>query len=651
MIQPTIIIPSNIPVFARNYEQLKACDWELSPCVFVFGRISDGDGGGGYFRFIPSSELTPKDMDAISNDPLEGIYVSSEFGYWKRVYSYGINPLWFQPNIIPGETDMSSGILSAIKYSKINGDIVAIPPGIFFYNTDLILTDGEKVRGTNNGENPLGNGSLRGTVLWYGGNGKAITLSGPLCEASGFTLFDKNKQATHGVYVGANNGENIDSPKGDIIINGFTRDGAYAFEANATNGGIAYGEFRVRARSCKNYFKIFDNNTGVPAPFGYVNSNNFLLRCSGGEIGDAAPEYGLYVEGGNNNTILPGSVLEPYQTSENHVRVVRGQISGKLRVEGQRQGESKPLVLIESGDSDLRFEPSTAHIVNKSRSAKLINLGSKSAQPKIPADNLYYNPEFFEDRNKNISGWSISGGVTFRSIEPQLLKGFRTLEITVPPGVVCKLSQPVPVINNSFDTVSHGAWVKVDTGVYPGASARALMFFDTGLTGGARHVGDGCFHYLGLSGKYNQVALANFANSIEMIGGDVETIFYVTCPALCFGSERPSIYGNENSRKIINTDLSTSHGGANELILPPDGDTFIISSSIGPKTIARINNSAKISYPGRCITLLFDQSAAGSTVTVSNYYIVGRANILVDQHTSIKLVSDKAGVWKIIGIY
>lgn len=621
--------------------------------VLISGYETAYDGGAAHWDYYPAATFTvgPTIYDVFDHDTLP-LQLKLRIEPHTTVAAFGANN---------SRADNYPYINANLVRSRETGRNTLLGPNQLQYATGLVLQDGDNLIGQNQGEQPLGSGATQGTLLAYTGTGVGVTATGSLINVEGFDLRDVGNNAVGGLQFVSTGGVGCESCRCDVLIHGFTS--GFGFKLFADDGGIAYGDFKVRVRDAKTFFQIEDNNTGIPAPFGFVNSNRLTLVGSGGAVGPAAYDYGLRVIGGNDNTIMPASVIEPFETKFGHVVVDRGTINGQLRVEGSQQPDSVPLVNIADGsESRLEFFPSTAQVVNRSRRAVLKNRSPKSLQPRQDARNRFLNPTFTSvDSSGALTDWSVTGaGVTYTLEPSEIEPGYSVLKLTVPAGVLCEVTPAVPqsLTDIEYDFVSFGAWMKYDEATYPGGSAKATLLAPAGLTSSAEHLGDGLWTFIGMSQAFQKIA--NFQSDFLFVGGSGATVFEITAPTFAFGQVMPErnsslseaggkVYGRF-SESLDFVDLAVAHGGANELTLPDSANTFLVTSTTTAKTIARINNAAGRLPLGTVIRLMFDSGSAGSTISVGAF-IKGRANVVTDADSVVEMVSDAPGVWRITSVY
>ncbi len=537
-----------------------------------------------------------------------------------------------------GTTDDTSAFEDALDSAALNGHRVIVPAGIYKITNTLTVPDGVMMVGEGTGSTPLAT-PVDGSLIRYNGSGAAIELSCHNCGLRDMVIADMTvgENESDGVYLLADNRLSESIRIENLLITNFTGGTAFKMEAKNT-GGLYYGSFYdLRIRHAKRGIHIVQDASSS------VNSNSFVH----GVVSGGGFEYGVLVEGGNNNTFY-GTVIEPPQSTAGHFVVNSGEVTGiGIRIEGTSQPTTVPLVSFAAATQNSELSGTYGGGLTIDQGANFINLQSgKALDHKPEADNLLQNASFHGFDGTNLPYWELIGtGVTASILPPELSEEHRVLKLIIPPGVVADL-RPSPLFvpklmgQPEYGTVNFGAFVK--TGI-PGI-AYTRYNSAAGITASTPHPGDNKWHFIGMSMATGatpdpQVEINNTTG--------VPLEVYITMPTLNFGPSLPSAAPRPifTSGGILTGTLT--HGMVEVsptgpfIVLPKDGNVFTIN---GTPTITRINYLLADRFPkGTIIHLIFNSSGANVT---SSAYISLKSGFTSTTGSSLTLVSNGDGTWR-----
>jgi len=543
--------------------------------------------------------------------------------------------------IADGITDNTIAIQNALNYAAISGKTICIPNGIFAFTGTLNVVSGVVVEGKGMGSTSTAT-PYNGSQLKYTGNNWAMQVSGQNVNLKSFVLYNKsnNPAALGGIKIYANNQGTESCILENILISGFVGGSALELKAE-NNGGIAYCSFYdVRVRHAKKGIHIQQDATS------FVNSNSFYH----GAISGGAFDYGLHIEGGNNN-LFNGLIIEPYQSTFGHLVIESGSITGnQIRIEGNSQPNTIPLIECKSGTYGSYIDGIYAGGLTLDRGNNYIKLISgKALGVQPPTQNLFVNSAFMNVSTNNLPFWTITGtGVTLQSYAPEILANHQVLKINVPAGVTAILQPqaafaPIILSNSAlYKYCSFGFYVKTTSpnAVYTTLNAPAGMVTST------PHSGDNTWQFVGMNSAVNTAAALQARLNIQNSSASAMEI-YVTTPTFCFGNSVPTLESPSLSSAggissgTLTTGLDTA-ASINMLVLPKTANVYFIT---GTTTIQRINDLTADRFPaGTVITLLF--ASSGISVSNSAYITLKSAFSTTLANSSLTLVSLGNGTWR-----
>lgn len=539
-----------------------------------------------------------------------------------------------------GQTDDTQAFQFAINLAAQNGYRVIVPAGVYRITQTLEIPDGVNLVGEGPGATPLA-APYNGSLIHYDGSGPAIRIAGHNAGLRELVIADANTgaQQADGIVVVADN-RLVESVRLErVLVTNFT--GGTALRLEAKNGGGLYylSAYDVRVRHAAIGIHIVQDNTAA------VNSNRFYH----GAISGGGFDYGILVEGGNNN-VLDGMVIEPPASAQGHLVVRAGEIHGHdIRIEGTSQSSGVPLVSFDTGTSHSVVGGICSGLV-LDRGANFLDFQSvKNMDPAPETANLLENASFHGASNGKVPYWDVLGtGVTVDVLPPELAEGHNVLKLTVPPGVVCDLKPEalfLPKLMNrpEYEWIHFGLYVRTAA---PGV-AYTRYNAPAGLTASAPHPGDDDWHFIGMTAQTGPTPDPRFEVN-NTTGAPLEV--YVSMPVLSFGQALPTPAAKPiTSAGGILTGTLTP--GVVEVapsgpfvILPREGNIFLID---GTPTISRINHSLPDRFPkGAVIVLVFND--AGANVT-NNPYIVLKSGFTSTPNASLTLLSNGNGTWREIG--
>ncbi len=539
------------------------------------------------------------------------------------------------------QTDDTQAFQFAINIAAQKGYRVIVPAGVYRITETLQIPDGVTMVGEGPGSDPLGT-PYDGSLIHYDGSGPAIRIVGHNAGLRELVIADANTgaQQAEGVVVLADN-RLVESVRLErVLITNFT--GGTALRLEAKNGGGLYylSAYDVRVRHAAIGIHIVQDNTSA------VNSNSFYH----GAISGGGFDYGILVEGGNNN-VFHGTVIEPPATAHGHLVVRAGEIQGRdIRIEGTAQPATVPLVLFDSGTAHSVVSGTYSGGLTIDRGANFLDFQSgKNMDPAPETANLLENASFHGATNGKVPYWDVTGsGVTIDVLPPELAEGHNVLKLTVPPGVVCDL-KPEALFMPKLMNRPEYAWIHFGLYVRTTAAGVAYTRYNApaGVTASTPHPGDGNWHFIGMTAQTGATPDPRFEVN-NTTGAPLEV--YVSMPVLSFGQALPT-----PTAKPLTTAggilTGTLTPGVVEVaptgpfvVLPREGNIFLID---GTPTISRINHSLPDRFPkGTVIVLVFND--AGANVT-NNPYIVLKSGFTSTANASLTLLSNGNGTWREIG--
>ena len=522
------------------------------------------------------------------------------------------------------------------------GAKVCVPPGLFQLTSTLEIPAGVVIEGTSPGHDPL-IAPFKGSVIEYTGTEWAIEMHKSNAGLRDLAIRDAQGNAKGGIkiYADSNLVESLQFNR--VQIYGFTG-GTGIYMGAENQKGVAYATFQdVRVRNAKIGIHI------KPEGSGFVNSNTFYQ----GAISGGGFDYCLLVEGGTRNEFI-GTVMEPYSTSQAHVKITGGHIVGRgIWIEGSQQPKDRPLIELTEGTSGSTIEGAYAGglIVNKGSNTLKFS-SSNSLVESEPGQNLIQNPFFLGTNGTSIPGWYFTDpnlGVACEA--PQLMPEFKVMKLSVPPGKKLffgietnSIPQPMELSRDSY--ANFGGYMKTDRSNFAFATLNA----DQGMITSIPHRADDDWQFVGLRGKTpNGVLTPRFFFDNE--NGTDTAVVYLSCPTFSYGNSLPILEAKPmtSAGGIFNGTITMGMASATTpanhfMVLPQSSNLFEIS---GTSYIARINHQGPDRFPkGSVITLLFDDP--GITV-LNTVYVQLIGNYTSTANSSLTIVSLGNGTWREVG--
>ncbi len=541
-----------------------------------------------------------------------------------------------------GVHDDTDAFVKAIDSANQAGHRVIIPAGVYRITKEIAIPDGITLVGEGPGSEVLGT-PYDGSLIWFDGGAEPVfQLTCSNCGLRELAIADANVGATEsdGLAILAHN-RLVESVRIERVhLANFTGGTALRMEATGS-GGIAYASiYDLRIRNASRGIRIYQDATS------FVNSNSFYH----GVISGGGFEYGVLVEGGNNN-VFHGMVIEPPGSTGGHLVVRAGEIQGRdIRIEGSAQPATVPLVLFDTGTSHSVVSGTYSGGLTLDRGANFLDFRSvKYMDPAPETANLLENASFHGFANGQLPYWDVTGsGVSIEVLPPELAEGHNVLKLTVPPGVVCDLKPSalfLPKLMNrpEYQWINFGAYVRTSAG----GVAYARYNAPAGVTASIPHPGDGNWHFVGMTARTGTTPDPRIEVN-NTTGAPLEV--YVSMPTLGFGQALPA-----PTAKPLTTAggilTGTLTAGVVEVaptgpyvVLPHEGNVFLID---GTPTISRINHQLADRFPkGTVIVLVFND--AGANVT-NNPYIVLKSGFTSTVNASLTLLSNGDGTWREIG--
>lgn len=537
-----------------------------------------------------------------------------------------------------GTTDDSDAFLAALDSAAVNGSIVYMPVGIYRIKKTLEIEDGVSIVGEGAGGDPLQT-PFNGSLIRYEGTKTAIKLKGHNSQVKDFVVRDHGGQATCGIKIIAN-GRMVESAHFfNVLISGFVNGKAIHLKA-VNGGGIAYTTFyHVRVRHGKVAIEIDADETS------YVNSNSWYhCQISGGGF-----DYGVKVDGGNNN-VFQEMIIEPPSTTYGHLYVTKGEVYGhEMRIEGTNQSPTTPLIFFHRRTKNSTITGLYAGGLTLDKGNNFIEMKSgKAIHYRNSSFNRFKNAVFFSPDSSNIQDWDLTGNVTLQILPPSLSEKGNVLKITVPAGVIMRLEPSAlarPEVKELplYDQVNFGYHVKVNK---PGIAYTATNA-PKGWAASTAHSGSDEWEFVGMNAEVNRAQPSRFRLEVNNTTGAAVDV-YVTTPTLSFGNQLPTIdesplfaSGGQLTGQLTHAMATVTTPGNGFLTLPLSANYFEITNT---QTISRINHLTADRVPkGTVITLLFNQS--GTNVSNSGYLLL-KGGFTSVTNSSLTLISNGNGTWR-----
>ena len=537
-------------------------------------------------------------------------------------------------------TDDTQAFLLALAAASINGNRVTVPAGNYLTSSTIVIPDGVTLVGEGVGEEPLQT-PYNGSAIRYTGSGYAVEISGHTSGLRDMLIYDQNQGSNMagGIHILAD-GELVESNRlFNVLIQYFVGGTALYLEA-INGGGIAYHTFySVRIRHAKTGIHIYEDGPS------FTNSNVWHH----GAISGGGFDYGLLVEGGNNNQFY-GTIIEPGVSTYGHLVIKEGEIQAEnIRIEGNGQTVTTPLVHCFEGTKNTNISGTYAGGLTLDEGDNFIGFRTGKATDYFDSrDNLYENATFEGFDGTDLPYWDITGNDagTTEVLAPELTAEHKVVKLTIPAGAVVNLEQSglfIPTQGDLplYEQINFGMYVKVGN-----PDVAYLRINSTGgVTVSQAHHGDGKWHFMGMTQNLNPNTTIDARLEINnTTGGNLEV--FISVPTLNFGNQSPNI-----APKPI-----TSAGGimtgtltqgfveftptTNYIVLEKNANVVRIN---GTQSIHRINHSGNDKFPrGTVLTLLFTDAGLG---VLDNVYIDTYGTFTSAAGSSLTLLSNGNGTW------
>lgn len=585
--------------------------------------------GGTNYQLMGTSELVavPKAMYAETAQS-----VSNAFGLNVRDFGAKGN----------NTKDDTEAFQLALDSAAIIGNKIIVPVGNYLIKETLIVPDGVTIIGEGVGSTGLGT-PYNGSAIRYDGNGDALQFSGHTSGMRDMLIYDNAQGANeaNGIHVLAD-GKLVESLRFfNVLIHYFT--GGTALKLNAVNGGgIAYCSFySIRIRHAKIGIHIIEDGPS------FTNSNSF----NHGAISGGGFDYGILVDGGNNNQFY-GTVVEPGSSNSGHLVVNEGEIQGhNIRIEGNSQADDKALVEFKSGTMNSFINGTYAGGLTLDKGNNFIAFrNGKNALFQNSNDNLFENAGFYGLDNNQIPYWDITGnGVQVEVVDSELISDHKVLKLTIPSGTIANLKPVNSAIPNAQELAQYK---QLNVGIHAKLNQAGIAYWRTnapeGLTISQAHSGNGEWQYISMSNLVNQNATLDTRFEVNNNTGSTIEIF-LTTPSFNFGNRSPKLAAKpiNSNGGIVNGVLTTSMvtignpSAGNFWILPKEANVFEINGTVA---MHRINSNGVDRFPkGTVINLLFNN--AGLNV-LNSAYIKLKSNYTSTTNSSLTLISLGNGTWR-----
>lgn len=542
-----------------------------------------------------------------------------------------------------GQTDDTDAFVAALDSAAIRGSKVFVPQGIYKTTGTIEIKDGVSLIGEGMGSDPLQT-PYNGSLIRYEGDSVAVKITGHSSQLKDLVIRDNSGgQASGGIVLEADGRLLENVYFFGVLVSGFVH--GTGLELRAQNaGGIAYSTFdNLRIRHGKIGIYLQQDETS------FINSNSWNhAQISGGGF-----EYGLFVDGGNNN-VLTGLVIEPPSSTHAHLYVRQGEISGvEIRIEGTAQPESIPLILFDRDTKNSTLTGVYAGGLTLDKGNNFINMKSgKAIHYRNSSFNCFQNATFFSPDSISLTNWDITGHqVTYDILPPELLNTHNVLQVRVPAGSTAHvepsaLARPQVGDLPLYDQVNFGYYVKTDQPGIAYAYTNAVL----GWTRSTAHSGQGEWEFVGMNAEVDRTTSSRFVLQINNTSG-AEAIVYISIPTLSFGNqlpvleERPIFSSGGQLTGLLSYALASVATPADSyLVLPLKANYFEITNG---QTIRRINHLTANRFPkGSAVTLLFN---IGNVEVTNGPYLQLKSTYYSVINGSLSLISNGDGTWREVG--
>lgn len=541
--------------------------------------------------------------------------------------------------------DNSDSLQKAFDQAAIQGATLCFPVGVYKFTKPLNISAGVSINGAGMGSNATTTPS-NGTMLWYSGDSVALTLQGSNISVSDLTIYNYGGQAKAGVKVKASSKIVESTNLSKVQLYGFTSGTALYLHA-LSSGGIAYSSFYdVRVRHAKIGVQILEE-TGS-----FVNSNSFFH----GVISGGGFDYGILINGGNNN-VLYSTIIEPPTTLFGHIVVKKGQLIGQnIRIEASTQGSSVPVLNFypDASQSQISGLYGGGLVINEGNN--IIDLASsKTLGENNSSANLLINSGFNLLGVNNLPEyWSCSNsGAKFTLDSSSPIIGQQSIKIKVPAGEIAEFypkSEFTPKLTSYpfYKYANFSFLVKTDKS----NTVKLTYNYSGGLVSSVPHSGSDKWETIGLQALTSTSLEPKPKLYIDNSSGTDSLFVELSSPAFNFGQNLPTRdvgVLNANGGVLTGvlsmsmTDKYSFVSGTTFLIIPKTANTFLIQNS--GLTVSRINHLLADRIPkGTIITFL--TASAGITFQKSAYLLLKSAYTSAADNTSLTLISNGDGTWR-----
>lgn len=604
-----------------DFEKL---DWSIKSFVQVEMDIT----GGTNYQLSGTSEIlsVPKALYAET----AGVLIGTEFGLY--VTNFGAKG--------DATTDDTPSFITAIDSAAKTGAKVFIPAGNYKITSTLTIPDGVTLVGEGMGSTPLQT-PYNGSSIRFEGSGYAIKITGHSAGLRDLVILDKSSNTAQGGVQIEADGRLVESLHfRNLLITGFTNGTGFQLYGK-NNAGIAYCSFHdVRIRHAKIGIHI-QEETGS-----FVNSNSFYH----GAISGGGFDYGILIDGGNNN-VFRSTVIEPPNSSNGHIVVNQGEIQGRgIRIEGNDQTATIPLIKFAAGTRNSILEGTYAGGLTLDEGNNFINLLSgKAIHYQNSNTNLFQNAVFNNFDGATLPKWQVQGsGVTIEVQSPALTSQHNVLKLTVPSGGIAYLkptSDAIPTIKDLplHDQINFGFHIKTTAPNVVSTVTNA----PAGWTASQAYSGSGKWEFVGMNAFVNRNQQLDAKLMINNTTGSSLEV-YISTPTFVFGNQMPTLdappitTAGGTIEGLLTTSMGTAAIPSNGFLeLPQTANVFEITNTAN---IYRISHTALNRFPkGSTITLLFNN---GGINVYNSGYLLLKGGFTSVANGSLTLISMGNGTWR-----
>jgi len=543
-----------------------------------------------------------------------------------------------------GVTDDSTTIQAAIDSGAKK---VFIPVGTYKLVTEIVIPGGVTVIGEGEGDQP--NSSLSGGTMLVGHTASmtVVRMTGAFAGLEDLVVMNASGVlVSRGVHLDADGNGLSTLALRNVFIYGINGTGMYLFADNS--GYIAYSNFHnVRIRNCGVGLDM--NGTGTGSAF--VSTNQFW----GGAI-NGGGSYGIRARGtiSNDNRFYGMSVEVAAPTSASISVEDYAQIVYHGRLEASGIAANIPIITcgVNTNGTIISGLGGSGLIIDRGQN-DITMPSAKAPQARPGSVNLFNNSTLSKITSAAVEGWTqaLSGTATasYTSAPSTTVHDANTLTITVTSGGTLTLWQDLPlpaaIAGKSY---IFGSYIKTSTS---SATAGVSWYGDGNVnpvTTGQTHPGDGETHWLGhlrdsaATDTYQRAGLSIFNTS----GSNI--VVEVTMPVVVKGRVLPQATppvltaGRATMSGTLSTNFGTTTASTSLLILPQDGNKFVIT---GTTSITRINQLAADRFPTGATITLFAGSADLIAVADASYLLLAGSFTAVSPWDNLTLTHIGGGQW------